>query len=326
MARNCCPAKTGGLSKVFARSAETIRAGAKSAMANTPYTIRTSARSAKRRRQFSAPSSAIQSPGCLHRFEAARIGQEPDRMQQPINIARGVSSPAILITGVWCAILISVAIGPVDFPGQPSIPVLALVAGGVSLFIVGLWAGAWGFRICSQVRPNLPAPAAGTLNIAVAATALLGLAGIALIALDRLVLSGIGNSGYAELLRCAPALIDVVEIRRTPLLYFGYLTFSFGFVAPALFVLRGEEIRGWAAILAQLSLLLPLAMRCSMPAGCRYCSPLFWSSRQFWSASVRVGGRCRPVITCSSRPSPSLCYLAFTPVPCGRADAISARR
>ena len=79
-----------------------------------------------------------------------------------------------------------------------------------------------------------------------------------MIALDRLVLSGVSNSGYSELLRCAPGLVDFIEIQRTPLLYIGYLTFSFGFASLALFLLKGEEIRGWAAIAAQISIVSPI--------------------------------------------------------------------
>ena len=57
-------------------------------------------------------------------------------MPQPIKIARSLASPAILIAAVWCAALIGVAVGPVDYPMQPSVPVLVLVAVGVSLFIL----------------------------------------------------------------------------------------------------------------------------------------------------------------------------------------------
>jgi hypothetical protein len=178
-------------------------------------------------------------------------------MQQLVKITRGLSSPAILIAGVWCATLIGVAFGPIDFPRQPSVAVLVLVAVGVSLFVAGDRVGAWCFRAWLRHRPSSPATPVRTLNIAVLATSLLGLVGIALIALDRLVLSGIGNSGYAELLRCVPSLIDFIEIKRTPLLYVGYLTFSFGFASTVLFILKGEEVRGWPAISAQLSILCP---------------------------------------------------------------------
>jgi hypothetical protein len=180
-------------------------------------------------------------------------------MQQTlIKITRGLSSPAILIAAVWCATLISVAVGPVVFPLQPSVPVLVLVAVGVSLFIAGERVGARCFRTWSQFLPKLPAPPVSTLNVAVLTTAMLGLAGIALIAFDRIVLSGVSASGYAELLRCAPILIDLIEIRRTPLLYVGYLTFSFSSASFVLFILKGEEVRGWSAGLAQLSLLCPV--------------------------------------------------------------------
>jgi hypothetical protein len=179
-------------------------------------------------------------------------------MQQVLKMARGLSSPAILIVVVWCATLIGVAAGPIDYPMQPSAPVLVLVAVGVSLFVLAHQAGAWCFGIWLRPRPDLPAPARRLLNTIVTVTTLLGLAGIALIALDRMILSGAGNDGYADLLRCAPTLVDFIEIERTPLLYAGYLTFSFGFASLVLFLLRGDDIGGWAAILAQLSILSPV--------------------------------------------------------------------
>ena len=159
-------------------------------------------------------------------------------MQQFVKLARGLSSPAILMVAVWCVTLICVAVGPVVYPGQPSITVLALVAIGVSLFVLAHQAGAWCFR--SGLRPNLPAPPSHTVNVAVVTTSLLGGAGIALIALDRIFLSGVNNADYAELLRCAPVLVDIIEIKRTPFLYVGYLTFSFGFASLVLFLLKGE--------------------------------------------------------------------------------------
>jgi hypothetical protein len=178
-------------------------------------------------------------------------------MQPIVKLARGLSSPAILIVAVWCATLTSVAIGPIDFPLQPSTPVLVLVAAGLTLFVLAHWAGAKCFGIWLRNRPEIPAPSKSILNTAIVATSLAGWGGIALLAFDRAVLSG-ASSGYAELLRCAPELVDFIEIKRTPLLYLGYLTFSFGYVSLVLFLLRGEEIRGLTAILAQLSILSPV--------------------------------------------------------------------
>lgn len=162
------------------------------------------------------------------------------------------------MVAVWCALLIGVAFGPIDYGSQPSASVLAIVGCGIALFIVAHRAGVWCFDSWLRSRPNVSAPPIRTLNVAVSATSLLGLFGIGLIALDRLVLSGVSNGGYAAILRCAPNLVDIIEIKRTPLLYLGYLTFSFGLVSLVLFVLRGEEVRGWSAIFGQLSIISPV--------------------------------------------------------------------
>jgi hypothetical protein len=178
-------------------------------------------------------------------------------MQQLFRLAN-VSSPAILIVVVWLVMLVVVGLGPIDYPGQPSPAVLVLVAAGLSIFILGHSAGSWCFGNWFQRQATLAAPSFGRLEGVVLATSLVGIGGIGLIALDRLVLSGVSNGGYAELLRCAPGLVDFIEIRRTPLLYVGYLTFSFGFASLALFLLKGEEIRGWPAVAAQLSIACPI--------------------------------------------------------------------
>ena len=133
-----------------------------------------------------------------------------------------------------------------------------LVAVGVALFILAYQAGAWWFR--SGLRPDMSAPSIQVLNTAVVASAVLGMAGIGLIALDRTVFSGVNNVGYAELLRCAPRLVDVIEIKRTPLLYVGYLSFSFAFVSLVLFLLKGEEIREARRFSRNCRFSLPLAM------------------------------------------------------------------
>lgn len=179
-------------------------------------------------------------------------------MQQFSRLASSFSSPAILIVVIWCLVLACVAIGPIDYPGQPSSTVLLIVAAGLSLFILGHGAGAWCFGRWFASQAIVSGPPLRSLNSVAIATSLIGMSGIGLMALDRLVLSGVSNSGYAELLRCAPDLVDFIEMRRTPLLYIGYLTFSFGFASPALFLLKGEEITGWAAIAAQLSIVSPI--------------------------------------------------------------------
>jgi len=180
-------------------------------------------------------------------------------MQHRLKLVRTFSSPTALIVAVWSALLLGIAIGPIDYPNQPSIAAIALVVVGISLFILAQQAGAWCFRIWLENQPSMLAPPrTDRLSRVVAISSCAGVAGIGLIALDRIVLSGVNNGGYAELLRCAPDLIDIIEIKRTPLLYLGYLLFSFGFASLVLFLLKGEQIRGWTAVLAQLSILSPI--------------------------------------------------------------------
>jgi hypothetical protein len=163
----------------------------------------------------------------------------------------------MLLVGVWCAMLVGVAAGPIDYTDQPSVSVLFIVAAGLTLFAIANWGGARFFERVSARRHAFLTDRAPALNAVVVATSLAGMAGIAMIAIDRILLSGVDIS-YAELLRCAPQLADTIEIKRTALLYIGYLLFSFGFASLILFVLRGEEIRGWSASLGQLSMVSPV--------------------------------------------------------------------
>jgi len=179
-------------------------------------------------------------------------------MQRLIQLAGGLSSPAILIVLIWCAALLSVAVGPIDYPGQPSIVVLTIVGSGVAFFLLGYRGGRFLFVRYFSHQVQMSPLSRRTLNRIVIAVSLFGIVGIALVALDRTMLSGVSNIAYAELLRCAPGLVDSISIERTPLLYAGYAMFSFGFVSVVLFLLKGEEITGLAAALAQLSIVSPV--------------------------------------------------------------------
>ncbi len=179
-------------------------------------------------------------------------------MQQFARSARIFSSPTVLIVTVWSVLLTVIAVGPIDYSNQPSVAVLAIVVIGILLFMLGQRAGAWCFRAWFANRADGMTPRTDRLSLVVGISSCAGIAGIGLIALDRIVLSGVSNNAYAELLRCAPDLIDIVEIKRTPLLYAGYLLFSFGNASVVLFLLKGEQIRGWAAVLAQSSILSPV--------------------------------------------------------------------
>jgi hypothetical protein len=136
--------------------------------------------------------------------------------------------------------------------------VLTVVGLGVALFLIGYWGGRVLFVRHFSRQVQMPALSKRMLNRIVIAVSLFGIVGIALVALDRAMLSGVSNSAYSELLRCAPGLVDAISIKRTPLLYGGYVMFSFGFVSVVLFLLKGEEVTGWAATLAQLSMVSPV--------------------------------------------------------------------
>ncbi|MBR0826184.1 hypothetical protein JQ596_11590 [Bradyrhizobium manausense] len=178
--------------------------------------------------------------------------------QRLIPLVGALASPAILMTVIWVVALFAVAVGPINYLGQPSPAVLTVVAIGLAIFLLSYRGGKLAFDRWFAGLDHSPQPSARLLNSVTMAAALFGIVGIALVALDRTVLSGVSNSSYAELLRCAPGLVDTVAIRRTPLLYGGYVMFSFGFASLVLFLLKGEEIRGWAAALAQLSIISPV--------------------------------------------------------------------
>ncbi|MCK1452496.1 hypothetical protein IVB36_16775 [Bradyrhizobium sp. 35] len=178
--------------------------------------------------------------------------------QRLVRLFGALASPAILMTVIWVVALVGVAVGPIEYPGQPSTAVLTLVALGLAIFLLSYGGGRLVFDRWFTRQVRSPHPSAPTLNNVIMAVSLFGIVGIALVALDRTILSGISNGSYAELLRCAPGLVDTIAIKRTPLLYAGYAMFSFGFASVVLFLLKGEEIRGWPAALAQVSMVSPV--------------------------------------------------------------------
>jgi hypothetical protein len=174
-----------------------------------------------------------------------------------IRGVKAIVAPPVLLLGLWVGVLIVLLVGPIDYPGQPSPAALVAIAVGALTFAAG---HVWGVRL-SRLRlgGRLGAePSRRLLERAMTVTAVLGILGILFIALDREVLSGIRNADFAAALRCAPEFIDAIEIRRTPFIYVGYLTFSFGFASIALYLLQAEEVRGWPSYLAQASIVSPV--------------------------------------------------------------------
>ena len=79
---------------------------------------------------------------------------------------------------VWCLLLIIVAIGPIEYPMQPSAAALALVSGGIVLFGLAQWVGARCYRLWLEKRAKALVPQADRLNWVVAVASVVGIAGI----------------------------------------------------------------------------------------------------------------------------------------------------
>lgn len=169
-----------------------------------------------------------------------------------------IGSPWITLCGVWLFLLIFLGFGPINYPGALSPATLFAIGAGGLIFFCGHNFGAKLSKVVPGGSLASHAPSPRAIERAMAISSVLGIVGIALIAFDRGVLSGIDNANYAAALRCAPEFVASIEIRRTPLLYIGYLTFSFGFASMALYLLRAEEVRGWPSYLAQSSIVSPV--------------------------------------------------------------------
>lgn len=175
-----------------------------------------------------------------------------------IRMVRSIANPSIGLIVIWAALLLVLLVGPINYPGQPSMAVALAIVAGVAIFICGQFGGRLLARFIPDRRYASCAPPPRIIERIMILTSLLGIVGILLIAVDRDVLSGLDNANYAAALRCAPEFIDLIQIRRTPLIYIGYLTFSFGFVSLALFLLQGEYVQGWGSYLAQASIISPV--------------------------------------------------------------------
>lgn len=175
-----------------------------------------------------------------------------------IRGAKSIANPSLVLFGAWAALLLLLLVGPIKYPGQPSLGALIGIVCGCAVFLAGHIAGALLARFFPSALVAGYVPPARAIDNVMIVTSLLGIGGILLIAFDRQVLSGLDNANYAAALRCAPEFIDVIGIRRTPLIYIGYMIFSFGFASVALFMLRAEHVRGWASYLAQASIISPV--------------------------------------------------------------------
>jgi hypothetical protein len=161
-------------------------------------------------------------------------------------------SPAVLLAIVWCGVFVGFYLGPIRYDHQPTLALLGLVVAGYACFATGC-ALATGFaRVGAGLIPG------GRLAAVVAISGALGIAGIVLLAFDRLFLSGIDGALYAAVLRCSPDLVDQILLTRTPLLYVGYLLFSFAYASTVLFWIYAEDLKGVPAWIGQWAVITPI--------------------------------------------------------------------
>jgi len=170
-----------------------------------------------------------------------------------------LADPVRLMVLVWAVFTIVFLCGPLDYLRQPRPVTWLWMTFGIGLFAAGVLSARslparwFGVAEAAEVRSR-------RIERLIAVTALIGLAGAALIAVDKLLLSGLDYSrGLAAVRFQRVAEIEAgIEVPRSPLLYVGYLTFSFSYAAALLYILRGEVARPTVAALAQLAVASPV--------------------------------------------------------------------
>jgi hypothetical protein len=163
--------------------------------------------------------------------------------------------PDVLMSITWLLTLLLYNFGPLSYHRILDNLTLFVAFGGVALFVFGVW--------CAQgvdYRPKAPIPI-GRIERVITFSALAGLAGIGLMGFDKLLLSGLDYSDGLAAVRFQRAreISSGIDIERSVFLYFGYVTFSFSYVAIVLFLLRAENVHRTTAWMAQLSVFPPIA-------------------------------------------------------------------
>ena len=160
---------------------------------------------------------------------------------------------------MWVGVLVLYAVGPIHYNEAPQLTTWFFVLASVSAFAIGGLLATSRGRVGRVVSAGFAeAVTRRRIDRVVLIAAILGLFGAACIALDKLLLSGLDFSQGIAAIRFerveATEAGTAASLRRSPLLYLGYLTFAFSVVAFLLYMLRGEELRRRTIWLAFLSL------------------------------------------------------------------------
>ena len=159
---------------------------------------------------------------------------------------RNVLRPEFLMCGLWAVFVAVYFVVPIQYVHAPGFAAWGLMASYVLAFTFGSIV-----VTLPGVPPALVREEPAPLDAVIIACAVAGLAGAALIAIDKIWLSGqdwsLGISAVRD--RRSVEVMEGVAIKRSWLLYLGYLTISFSCVSFCLFLLRGEKVgraAGWA--------------------------------------------------------------------------------
>lgn len=164
--------------------------------------------------------------------------------------------PEILMGSLWVVFVAIYGVVPIEYQHSPGMIAWALIASGV----VGFCWGSMTITM-SLEQPQMHQRATEHLDAIIIGCAIAGLCGVAFIAIDKVLLSGqdwsIGITALRD--RRSVEVMEGVPIRRSWLLYAGYLTISFSCAAFCLFLLRGDRVGRIAGWFAQASVLAMVA-------------------------------------------------------------------
>jgi oligosaccharide repeat unit polymerase len=168
-------------------------------------------------------------------------------------------TPARLLLATWAVALTAYAAGPFTYHVVPRASTWLFVFACMAAFILGT---AFGGTLRLRPAREGATESEDTLADAVATVSgIVGLFGIAAIAADKLLLSGLDYSQSVSALRNQRAEEVMAEthlaLPRSPLLYVGFMTFAFGITAYLIYFLRPQALRLHTKLLAHLGLLSP---------------------------------------------------------------------
>lgn len=153
---------------------------------------------------------------------------------------------------LWAIFVLVYFVVPIEYYHTPGVVAWALMASGLLAFAFGSMVVTMPSPSPSLIEEDLE-----NLDAVIMTCAVAGLAGAAFIAIDKVFLSGqdwsVGITALRD--RRSVEVMEGVPIRRSWLLYIGYLTISFSCASFCLFLLRGEKVGRRAGWLAQASVL-----------------------------------------------------------------------